>query len=505
MSRRLACLRCRPLKPRPSAGGGRGFAEVKRPATAPKPMLDIRHIRENAALYEQTCVERKYPRQAAHPARIIELHARWQELQRQGRGLRERSNLLRKFLANPATSSGDDDLGDVRRMTRDQVLDEARLLKGRLAGIERGEADAVAEMEALALEMPNLTSADTPPGDEARVLGYINGPPPAAANDRVWRSHVHIGSELGILDFAGAAQAAGWGWYYLLGEAAQLEQALVQYALAVASRRGWLPVSPPTIVYSHIGAACGFQPRDADGEQQVYALARDAADAARGVPERCLAGTSEMSLAGMLANATLDAEDLPLRRLAASRCFRAEAGARGADTKGLYRVHEFTKVELFAWTAPDDAAAAAVLDDMLAVQADILAALGLRCRVLAMPAADLGASATRKVDVEALFPSRREGWGEVTSASLCADYQARRLATRTRVAGRLTFPFTANATALAVPRVLAALLENSWDEETATVAVPPCLRPWMDGKERIGGRRRGTREPATGAGMSVSS
>lgn len=507
MNRTLTCLRCRNPRPRTVAAAARGFADSKRPSSAPKPIIDVKHIRQNPELYELTCVERNYRRQAAHPARIIELHAQWQELQRQGRSLRERSNLLRKFLANPATSNGDDDIQDVRQMTREQVQDEARRLKGELSGIEKGEAEAVSEMEALALEMPNLTSDETPPGDEAVVLSYINEPPtfdedaPGSGGDGdgpPWRSHVHIGTELGILDFAGAATASGWGWYYLLGEAAQLEQALVQYALAVAMKHGWTQVSPPSMVYSHIGAACGFQPRDQHGEQQVYAVAQSPADAARGAPELCLAGTSEIPLAGMKANATIDAEDLPVKRVAVSRCFRAEAGARGADTKGLYRVHEFTKVEMFAWTAPDAFEAADVFEEMLDMQTEILSSLGLYCRVLAMPSTDLGASATRKVDMEAYFPGRRQhggsdGWGELTSASLCTDYQTRRLATRTRVGGRMTFPFTANGTALAVPRVLAALLENGWDEETATVAVPECLRAWMDGKERIGGLRRGTR------------
>ncbi|KAG5944413.1 hypothetical protein E4U53_006883, partial [Claviceps sorghi] len=309
---------------------------------------------------------------------------------------------------------------------------------------------------------------------------------------------------LGLLDFAGAAAASGWGWYYLLGDAAQLEQALVQYALAVATRHGWTQVSPPSMVYSHIGAACGFQPRDQHGEQQVYTVARPAADVARGVPELCLSGTSEIALAGMKANATLDAEDLPLKRVAVSRCYRAEAGARGADTKGLYRVHEFTKVELFAWTAPDPAAAAAVFDEILDMQTEILQSLGLYCRVLEMPAADLGASAARKVDMETWFPSRQHnhnrGWGEVTSASLCTDYQTRRLATRTRARpdGHLTFPWTCNGTALAVPRIIAALLETGWDEDTATVAIPPVLRPWMDGKDTI--TRAGSKRSASASG-----
>ncbi|POR32927.1 Serine--tRNA ligase, mitochondrial [Tolypocladium paradoxum] len=506
MNRTLTCLRCRNLRLKTAAAAARGFADSKRPSSAPKPIIDVKHIRQNPDLYELTCVERNYKRQAANPAKIIELHSRWQELQRQGRSLRERSNLLRKFLANPATSSGDDDIQDVRQMTREQVQEEARRLKGELSGIEKGEAEAVSGMEALALEMPNLTSPETPPGDEAVLLSYINelptfdedAPEYGDGNGVAWRSHIHIGTELGILDFAGAATASGWGWYYLLGEAAQLEQALVQYALAVATRHGWTQVSPPSMVYSHIGAACGFQPRDQHGEQQVYAVAQSRADAERGVPELCLAGTSEIPLAGMKANATMDAEDLPMKCVAVSRCYRAEAGARGADTKGLYRVHEFTKVEMFAWTAPDEDEAAGVFEEMLDMQTEILSSLGLYCRVLAMPSTDLGASATRKVDMEAYFPSRRQhgsndGWGELTSASLCTDYQTRRLATRTRIGGRMTFPFTANGTALAVPRVLAALLENGWDEETGTVAVPECLRAWMDGKERIGGRKRGTR------------
>jgi seryl-tRNA synthetase len=213
----------------------------------------------------------------------------------------------------------------------------------------------------------------------------------------------------------------------------------------------------------------------------------------------CLAGTSEISLAGMKANTAIDREELPMKRVAVSRCYRAEAGARGADTKGLYRVHEFTKVEMFAWTSPDQDEAQEIYDEMLDIQTEILQSLGLHCRVLEMPTTDLGASATRKVDMEAWFPSRQsinDGWGELTSASMCTDYQTRRLATRTRVDGKISFPWTSNGTALAVPRVIAALLENGWDEETGTVAIPEVLRPWMDGLERMGrvGRKRSASE-----------
>lgn len=491
MNKTLTCLRCRRAAARP-ASLARGFADAKRPSIAPKPIIDVKHIRQNPELYRRTCLERNYKPQAEHPARIVELHQQWQDLQKEARSLRERSNLLRKQLANPATINGDEDLGDVKAMSRDKIHEEAKSLKDKLSGIEASEAQAVAEIEELALALPNLTSPDTPIGDEPELMCYINERPTfdEALEDEIWRSHVHIGAELGILDFAGAATASGWGWYYLIGEAAQLEQALVQYALAVATRHGWTQVSPPSMVYSHIGAACGFQPRDQNGEQQVYTIAQPEDDVRRGVPEMCLSGTSEIALAGMKAATTIDAEDLPMKRVAVSRCYRAEAGARGADTKGLYRVHEFTKVELFAWTPPEEGAAADVFEEMLDMQTEILSSLGLYCRVLSMPTGDLGASATRKVDMEAWFPSRRhkgDGWGEVTSASLCTDYQARRLVTRMRVpGGKMAFPWTANGTALAVPRVLAALLENGWDEQAKTVTIPECLRPWMDGKERIG-------------------
>jgi seryl-tRNA synthetase len=388
-------------------------------------------------------------------------------------------------------------------------MKEAKALKAELSGIEEKEALLQEEMEKLAEGLPNLSSTDTPVGTEPAVIEYINDHPESepSRSDRVWRSHVHIGTELGLLDFAGAAQTSGWGWYYLVNEGAMLEQALVQYALSVARKRGWKPVAPPTLVYSHIASACGFQPRDQHGEQQVYAIEQAEKDKAK--PPMVLAGTAEIPLAGMKANQTLEDADLPLKTVGVSRCYRAEAGARGVDTKGLYRVHEFTKVEMFAWTLPDnnenehftvptESSSDAIFEEMLSIQKEILQSLGLHCRVLEMPTTDLGASATRKRDIEAFFPSRREkeeGWGEVTSTSNCTDYQSRRLHTRVRIekAGRkLDFPYTLNGTALAVPRVLAAILENHWDERTYTVTIPEVLRPFMGGLEKIQGHKKGT-------------
>lgn len=502
----LNCTVCRTrfLSSKSARGGTQCFARrtYTRPAFAPKPAIDIKHIRQNPGLYEQNCIDRNYGAHKNSPWEIIELHNQWLALQQSARAVRERNNVLRRKLADAASRSMDAE-GDIRRTEdKETMLNEAKALKAELGGIEEKEALLQEQMDNLAQDLPNLSSTVTPVGTEPEVIEYINDhpEPEPSRSDRVWRSHIHIGTELGLLDFAGAAQTSGWGWYYLLNEGAMLEQALVQYALSVARRRGWKAVAPPSMVYSHIAAACGFQPRDQSGEQQVYAIEQAEKDKAK--PPLVLAGTAEIPLAGMKANHTFEDAELPLKTVGVSRSYRAEAGARGVDTKGLYRVHEFTKVEMFAWTLPDNAdqehfaapaesSSDAVFEEMLSIQKEILESLGLHCRVLEMPTTDLGASATRKRDIEAYFPSRREkdnGWGEVTSTSTCTDYQTRRLHTRVRLekAGRkLDFPYTVNGTALAVPRVLAAILENHWNERECSVTIPEVLRPFMGGLEKI--------------------
>ncbi|KAI9749396.1 MAG: Serine--tRNA ligase, mitochondrial [Lichina confinis] len=465
---------------------------VESHSVAPKPQIDIKHIRSNPELYSRNCEARKYKQQASIPPRIVRLFERWQQHERASRALRERNNQLGKSLSEAARHSTPAESNNDTSPTtlREKWLQEAREIKTSLATVV-AEQDALNdEMLDLALQLPNLTSPQTPIGDEPRIVGYLNEQPASIQRStaHMAKSHVEIGKELDLLDFGASAATSGWGWYFLKKEAARLERALVGYALAEAGRRGWEEVTPPSIVYSHVGTACGFQPRDQHGEQQVYVLQRPGKDQRK--PEQCLAGTAEIPLAGMRANSILPEQGLPYKVAGASRCFRAEAGARGVDTKGLYRVHEFTKVEMFAWTAPEatpSASSEAIFDEMVSIQTEILRGLGLHCRILEMPTSDLGASATRKCDIEAYFPSRRAhrdgGWGEVTSASICTDYQTRRLATRVRLGDdRLSFPHTVNGTALAVPRVLAALLENGWDADQGIMRIPAVLRPWMGGQ-----------------------
>ncbi|KAL8935644.1 MAG: hypothetical protein Q9216_005325 [Gyalolechia sp. 2 TL-2023] len=472
-------------------------ALCNRPSIGPKPSLNIKHIRENPDLYSQTCVERNYIRQQLYPQTIVRLFEEWKELQRNARTLRQKNNDIRTKLSHAKTFSGiEAPEASAEPHNEADLLQEAKQLKSDIGKVESQEDVLNERIESLAIGLPNFTSEETPIGAEPRVLGYINEHPnfAASSHDHTWRNHVHIGKEFDLLDFASAGTTTGWGWYYLKNEAALLEQALIQYAMSVAMRHGFSTVSPPSIVYTHIANACGFHPRDQGGEQQTYAIAQkeDGHTTSRGEersPEKTLAGTAEIPFASMKANTTMTEHELPLRIVGASRCYRAEAGARGAETKGLYRVHEFTKVEMFAWTMKDKEQAA--FNAMFAVQREILQNLSLHCRILEMPSADLGASATRKLDIEAFFPSRREkndGWGEVTSASICTDYQTRRLNTRVKMSSsssKTGFPSTVNGTALAVPRVLAALLENGWNEREKRIEIPTVLHQWMHGTTYI--------------------
>ena len=455
--------------------------------------MNLKHIRQNPGLYEQNCIDRNYGPYARHGWRILELHDKSVAQQRESVGLRQRNNVISKELKGGASGKSD-------------LVDEAGELKIKLAGHERQEKDAQLEMEQLALELPNLSSLQTPVGDKPKVLGHINGDSPPRTPGG--KSHVDIGRELGLLDFEASATTTGWGWYFLKNEAALLEQALIQYTLSLAMQRGWQVMTPPSLVYSHIASACGFMPRDQSGETQIYTIGQQDGKDEKGA--LVLAGTAEIPFAGSQANKTLSESDLPLKIIGPSRCYRAEAGARGVDTKGLYRVHEFTKVEMFAWVAPPSSSATGfdndeevqqpqseeVFNEMIALQTEVLSSLDLHARILEMPTTDLGASATRKIDIEAFFPSRTsidDGYGEVTSASICTDYQARRLNTKVQFERgdvKSAFAHTVNGTAMAIPRVLAAILENGWCEAERVVKVPHVLQKWMPGEAATIGPRK---------------
>ncbi|CAG8196951.1 unnamed protein product [Penicillium nalgiovense] len=515
------CFNCRNsygLKALRNFSSARRNRDILRPATAPKPTPDVKHIRQNADLYAQNCVDRNYAGHAGYPSKIQQLSEEARQLDHDLKTPRSRIKQLEKTIAKlhfAARQGTNENISPSEELAELKL--EAQRLKDDSQSMTERKATCTEEINRLALSLPNLSSPFTPIGHDPALVQYINfnpEEPPTwtrqSQTELQARSHVTIGTDLNLLDFASSATTTGWGWYFLINEGAMLEQALIQYSLSIARRRGWKPVAPPSIVYSYIAEACGFQPRDQHNEQQIWSIEQNDRDK-NTKPQRSLTGTAEIPLAAMYAGRDINASSLPIKLVGASRCYRAEAGSRGVDTKGLYRVHEFTKVELFGWTdsvegvgpTSDD-----MFNELLDMQLEILTALHLPCRVLEMPSGDLGASATRKRDIEALFPSRlrvpsgtgtatpvdpeihhlESAWGEVTSASICTDYQSRRLAARVRGGGakESRFPHTVNGTAMAVPRVLAAILENGWDAERGVVVIPEVLRPWMDGMESIG-------------------
>ncbi|KAE9400558.1 class II aaRS and biotin synthetase [Gymnopus androsaceus JB14] len=270
-------------------------------------------------------------------------------------------------------------------------------------------------------------------------------------------------------------------WYFLINEGALLELALTNYAMSVAIKYGFKPVTTPDIVRSDIARRCGFQPRDHEQQlMQSYHLQSSSPSS----PELILAGTAEIPLAGMFANQIFPSTALPQKIVGIGHAFRAEAGARGADTRGLYRVHQFSKLELFAVTTAEESEA--MMEEMRQVQESILNGLDLPIRILDMPTEELGASAYRKYDIEAWMPGRG-AWGEVSSLSNCTDFQARRLHIRYHVElnKQNLFAHTLNGTAAAIPRLIVALIENGVEfndaGEPVAIALPAVLKPYWLG------------------------
>ncbi|KAF9268977.1 seryl-tRNA synthetase [Marasmius fiardii PR-910] len=363
----------------------------------------------------------------------------------------------------------------------DAAKQSAKRLKEEISQLETTTSQMQQELLDLALAIPNDTHPDSPLGPESTaVILTTRGPDPTDADPN--RDHVKLATKLDLIDFESGATTTGSSWYFLTNEAALLEFALTNYALSVAINHGFTPVTTPDVVRSDIARRCGFQPRD--NSSQAYHLQSPSPSS----PELILSGTSEIPLAGMFANRLYPSQKLPIRVVGVGRAFRAEAGARGADTRGIYRVHQFTKVELFAVTDGDSSER--MMEELRRVQQAILDGLKLPYKVLDMPTEELGASAYRKYDMEAWMPGRGS-WGEVTSLSNCTDYQSRRLhiryqpPTNSSASTPTLFAHTLNGTAAAIPRLIVALLENGvqLDDrgEPTRIRLPSVLRPfWLN-------------------------
>ncbi len=362
---------------------------------------------------------------------------------------------------------------------RESHTAEGRALKEAVSRLESELAAARVALDLRMEKIPNFVHPDVPEGgeDDGRSLRQVGEPPPF---DFAPRDHLAIARDLDLVDFEAGARVAGQKWYYLKNEAVLLELALQRYALDVVMQAGFTPYVTPDVARPEVVDGLGYSPRGE--ETQIYSLAN---------ADLCLVGTAEITLGGLYADTILDEADLPLRIAGISHCFRTEAGAAGRESKGLYRVHQFTKVEMFVLSKPEESEA--MHQELLAIEEQIFQGLEIPYRVIDIASGDLGAPAYRKFDLEAWMPGRGEGgsWGEITSASNCTDYQSRRLKTRFRRKGskRNEFVHLLNGTAVSNGRAILTLLEVH-QQADGGVRIPKALVPYV-GRERIEPRNAG--------------
>ena len=324
-----------------------------------------------------------------------------------------------------------------------------------------------AEFNEIWVSLPNLvdeTAADGTEEEDAETLRLWGEP-----GEGEYLDHVELGEKHGLLDVERAAKVSGSRFGFLLGPLVRLEFALVNYALDRLEPHGFTPVIPPVLVRDHALYGTGFFPGDAE---QVYSLPDD---------DLYLVGTSEVSLAAMRADEILDKDSLPLRYAGFSTCFRRESGTYGKDTRGIFRVHQFDKVEMFSFVHPDTARDEH--DFLLAREEELVQGLGIPYRVMNIAAGDLGSSAAKKYDIEAWFPGQGR-YREITSTSNTTDYQSRRLKIRFRGDEGNQLVYTLNGTAIAMGRWLIAIVENH-QQPDGSIVVPDALQPYV-GFETIG-------------------
>ncbi|RMG37871.1 MAG: serine--tRNA ligase [Planctomycetota bacterium] len=360
---------------------------------------------------------------------------------------------------------------------RPALIEQGRALRERIQELQQRLEEIEARIREIHRRIPNMTHPDAPVGSDESASVEIRRWGTIPQFDFQPRDHVELAARHDLIDFEAGARVAGHGFYYLKNEAVLLELALVQYAIEKLRDENFVLHITPDLARDEILEGIGFHPRD--DATQIYSIENSTLS---------LVATAEITLGGALKDQILDVEQLPLRWAGLSHCFRTEAGAHGRATRGIYRVHQFTKVEMFGFTAPTLEASDAFHHEILRIEEELFQGLGIPYRVIDTATGDLGAPAYRKFDLEAWMPGRGEGgaFGEVTSASNCTDYQARRLNIRCRTPGRkgTQFVHTLNGTAIAVSRALIAILEN-FQQADGSIVVPDVLRKWT-GFDRIG-------------------
>jgi len=419
-------------------------------------VLDLKFIRENAKAVQENCKNRGVE---ADVGLVVGLADRRSALIQELNELKQEQNRMAKSIGQERDAEA-----------RERLIVGSREMKQEIPAKETELHEVEGRLRDEQLKIPNMTHPDSPIGrdDSENVEIRRSGEIPEFSFEP--KDHVELGDSLGIIDFEAGAKTTGSKFYFLRGDAVLLELGLIRYALDLLSGYGYEPTITPDLARDEALVGTGFIPRGP--ETQIYSVEND---------DLSLIATAEIPLAGQLTDEIVEEERLPLRYAGLSHCFRTEAGSHGRASRGLYRVHQFTKVEMFAFTTPEDSES--VHEEMVEIEERIFQGLGLPYRVVDICTGDLGGAAYRKYDLEAWMPGRND-FGEVTSTSNTTDYQARRLRIRYRKeGGRPQLLHTLNGTALAMSRALIALLEV-YQQEDGSVKLPEALFPYV-GKERI--------------------
>lgn len=425
-------------------------------------MLDRKYIVEHADAVEKNCRDRGMD---ANVARFVELDQNCRQKLHQVEELNRRANEVSKSIGKAKSDE-----------EREQRKNEGRDLRAQKDAAQAEHDELLAELVGIQRQIPNMAHPEAPIGiDDKANLEVRRGKTGQPEFDFAPLDHVELAEKHDMIDFEAGARTTGAGFYFLRNDGVLLELALQQFVVHKLAAAKFTLTTTPDLARQEILEGIGFNPRG--NETQIYSVADT---------DLSLVATAEITLGGSLSGETLEDVDLPMKLCGISHCFRTEAGAAGRASRGLYRVHQFTKVEMFAFTLPDQSSA--TLEEFCALECEIFDDLGIPYRVVDTATGDLGAPAFRKYDLEAWMPGRGEQgeWGEVTSTSNCTDYQARRLNVRYKTKGEkgTKFVHTLNGTAIAVSRGIIAVMEN-YQQADGSIVVPEVLRPYM-GKDKIG-------------------
>ena len=424
-------------------------------------MLDIKVLREHPDAAKAGAVKKHMPDRAGAVDRALALDG---EL----RALTPRLDAMRS-----EQKAGGKQLGKLSAEEREAFLDKQKALKAQLQVLEDEERQLRSKLQEQLALVPNLPDEEVPDGKDDAENEEVRRVGAPRAFDFAPRAHYEIGEAQGWLDFSRAAEMSGSRNYVLFGDLALLHDAVLRYAVELLVARGFTPVDPPLLVRDAAMFGTGFFP---GGEEQTYRCEKDGLN---------LIGTSEVPVTSLHSGEILSEKDLPKMYVARSACFRREAGTYGKDTRGLYRVHQFQKVEQVIVDVADKDRSMKHHQSIVQNAEDMLQAFGLPYRVVNVCGGDLGVPQAMKYDIETWMPSR-ESYGETHSASRFYDYQARRLNLRYRPEkGKPLFCHTLNNTVAASPRILIPLIENHQNAD-GTVTLPEVLRPYFGGRETIG-------------------